>query len=145
VAEVVGHGQALQPPAIGQAVADEIHAPDLVDGAGHLQRHALGRRAAHLLALAHGQVRSAVQAPDTLVVDAREPRAQQVVDAPVAEASASMGDLDDPIGQFARGGIGLGRVAIAVAGEPHETTRTALGQVMFVHHPANRLALDPWG
>ena len=145
VAEVVGHRQALHSPAVGQAVADEVHAPHLVDIAGHLQRHALGRRAAHLLALAHSQVGLAVQAPDALVVDARKLRAQQIVDAPVAEAPARMGDLDDPPGQLARGGIRLGWMAIAVTGEPHKTTRSALGQVVFFDHLANRLALDLWG
>jgi len=145
VAIVVGHGQALQAPAIGQAVADEVHAPYLVYGASQLQRHALGRRAARLLALAHRQVRRGVQAPHALVVDARELRAQQIVDAPVAEAPSRMGDLDDPPGQLARGGIGLGPMAVAVAGEPHKPTRSALQQVMVLDHAADRLALDLWG
>ena len=34
VAEVIGHGQALDAPATGQAVADEVHAPHLVDALG---------------------------------------------------------------------------------------------------------------
>jgi hypothetical protein len=41
VAEVIGHGQTLDAPAVGQAVADEVHAPDLIDRLGDLQRHAL--------------------------------------------------------------------------------------------------------
>ena len=44
VAEVVGHRRALQAPAVGQTVADEIHAPYLVDAAGQLRWHALGRK-----------------------------------------------------------------------------------------------------
>jgi hypothetical protein len=79
------------------------------------------------------------------VVDARELRTQHDVDAPVAEAPASMGDLDDSTGQLARGSVGLGRVPVAVSGEPHKTTRVALRQVVFVNHLADRLALDLWG
>ena len=72
VAEVVGHGQTLQAPAVGQAVADEVHAPHFVDPGGDVQRRALGRRPAHLLAPAHGQVGIAVQPVHPLVIDARE-------------------------------------------------------------------------
>ncbi|MEI2744295.1 MAG: hypothetical protein V9G22_01690 [Ottowia sp.] len=63
----------------------------------------------------------------------------------VAKAPAHLGDLDDPIGQLARGGIQLGRVTVAVAGEPHKATRAALGQVVFVDHLGDRLALGLWG
>jgi hypothetical protein len=37
VAEVIGHGQALDAPPVGQAVADEVHAPHLVDALGDVQ------------------------------------------------------------------------------------------------------------
>ena len=80
-----------------------------------------------------------------LVIPAGEVRTQHVVDAPVAKAPAHLGDLDDPIGQLARGGIQLGRVTVAVAGEPHKATRAALGQVVFVDHLGDRLALGLWG
>jgi len=73
------------------------------------------------------------------------PRTQNSGQAPVAKAPAHVRDLDDPTGQLARGGIGLGRMAVAVAGEPHKTARAALGQVVFFDHPADRLALDLWG
>jgi hypothetical protein len=56
-----------------------------------------------------------------------------------------MGDLDDASGQLARGSIGFERVAIAVSGELHKTTRSTLGQVVFVNHPGDRIALDLWG
>lgn len=36
-------------------------------------------------------------------------------------------------------------MTVTVAGQPHETARTALGQVMLLDHPVDRLALDPWG
>jgi hypothetical protein len=79
------------------------------------------------------------------VVDARELQAQQVVNAPVAEAPAHLGDLDNPAGQLARGGIWLGWMAVAVSGEPHKATCAAFGQVVFFDHPGDRLALDLWG
>lgn len=41
VAEVIGDGETLDSMPVGQAVAHEIHAPYLVDGAGQLQWHAL--------------------------------------------------------------------------------------------------------
>ena len=74
VAEVVGHGQTFDAPSAGQAVTDEVHAPDLIDGCSQLQRHALVRRPLGLLAFAHRQLRQPVQALDALVVDRRELR-----------------------------------------------------------------------
>lgn len=41
VAEVVGHRQELDTLAVGQAIADEVHAPYFVDVFGQLQRHSL--------------------------------------------------------------------------------------------------------
>jgi hypothetical protein len=60
------------------------------------------------------------------VIDARKLRAQQIVDASVAEAPANVGDLDDAAVQLARGGVGFGLVPLTVAGEPRKTTRSAL-------------------
>ena len=48
-------------------------------------------------------------------------------------------------GQLARGGIKLGRVAIAVSGEPHKLAGVAFGQIVLLDHLADRLALDLWG
>lgn len=95
VAEVVGHGQALDAPPVGQAVADEVHAPHLVDALGDVQGRALHHRALGLLALANRQIGRAVEPVHPLVIDAREVVAQQVVHAPVAKAPAHMRDLDD--------------------------------------------------
>lgn len=88
MAEIVSHGQALQAPAVGKSVADEIHAPHLVDFGGDVQWRAIGRWSAHLLALAHRQVRIAVQPVHALVVDGGEVCAQQVVHTSMAEAPA---------------------------------------------------------
>jgi len=71
VAEVVGHRQALQASPVGKAVADEIHAPNLVDRASQLQRHPLVDGPLALLALAHSQVGLSVKTVHPLVVDAR--------------------------------------------------------------------------
>jgi hypothetical protein len=95
VAEVIGHGQVLQTPPAREAVAHKIHAPDLIDRASQLKRHTLVDRALALLASAHSQVGLSVEAVHALVVHARELRAQHVVDAPVAESSAGLGDFDD--------------------------------------------------
>ena len=59
----VRHGQALDAPAVGQAVADEIHAPHLIDLLRHLERHALTGRPFGLLALPHRQLGDAVNQP----------------------------------------------------------------------------------
>jgi len=56
-----------------------------------------------------------------------------------------MGYLHDPAAQGLRGRIGLRRMSIAVAGKPHKTARAALGQVVLVDQPPDRLALDLWG
>lgn len=82
---------------------------------GQRQGHALLCGPLGHLALAHGQVRRAVQPVHALVVHGRELRAQPTVDAPVAEATAYVRDLDDPARQLARGSVGLRCVAVAVA------------------------------
>lgn len=51
MAEVVGHGQILPAPTVGQAVADEVNAPDFVVGACQLQRRGLGAGSLLLLRL----------------------------------------------------------------------------------------------
>jgi hypothetical protein len=145
VAEVIGHGQALQAPAVGQAVADEIHAPHLVDLGGNVQRHALGWRPASLLALAHGQVGIAVQPVHPLVIDPGEVRAQQVVHAPVAEAPARMGNLDDL--RLQRLGLRAGYrcVAIAVSAQPHKPAGVPLGHLMLGNQLPDGVPPDLWG
>jgi len=99
--EVIGHRQALDAPTGTQAIADEIHTPHLIDRAGQLQRHALGRRTLDLLALAHGQVGRAVQPVDLLVVHAGVLRAQQVVDASIAEAPTRACAISTMLAQIA--------------------------------------------
>jgi hypothetical protein len=141
MAEVVGHRQALDSPAGTQAVADEIHTPHLIDAAGQLQRHALGRRALDLLALAHGQVGRAVQAVDLLVVHAGVLRAQQVVDAPIAEAPTRVRDLHDAGLQSLAHLVDLRWIAIILAGEPHKPARTSFGQIALVDHHGDGCAL----
>ncbi len=63
---------------------------------GHLQRHPLRCQPLDPLALAYGKVGFAIEPIHTLVIDARKLRAQQVMDASVAKASAGLGNLDDP-------------------------------------------------
>lgn len=79
------------------------------------------------------------------MVHACEFGAQQIVDAPVAEATAHMVDLDDLGAQGLVHLCFLGRVAVAVAGEPHEAAGAALGQVELLHHGRDRRALGLWG
>ena len=134
VAEVVGDRQALDAPPCAQAVADEVHAPHLVDCAGKLQRHALIGRPLGLLALAHRQVGGAVEPVHLLVVHAGEVRAQHVVDAPIAEAPACMCDLDDLAAERLRHGIGFGWMAVAVAGEPHKPAGASFAQIALLDH-----------
>ena len=116
VAEIVGHGQALEAPAVGQAVAHEVHAPHLIDALGDLQRHAFVHRALRLLALAHCQFGSAVEPVHALVIHLGELRAQKVVNTPIPESAPGLGDVDD------RGAQRLGvpgwhrRVTVTVAG-----------------------------
>jgi len=115
MAEVVGDGQALDAPPIGQAVADEVHAPHLVDRLALVQRHAFELQALLAAALAHRQVGQLVEPIHALVVDRGARSAQQVADAPVAEAPPLMGQLDDALA----GGLvvlrTLGRVPPTVA------------------------------
>ncbi len=120
VAEVIGHGQALQASSVGQAVADEVHAPNFIDLGGHAQRCALGRRPAHLLAFAHGKVGIAVQPVYALVIDSEEVSAQQVVHAPISEATACMRDLYDLGLEHLRLGADRRFVAVALSAQSHK-------------------------
>ncbi len=145
MAEVIGYGEVLQTPPAREAVAHEIHAPDLVERARQLQRHPLVDRALALLASAHSQVGLSVEAVHALVVDPGKFRAQQIVDAPVAESATDLGDLDDLAGEVLGHRVGLRWMAVAVAGEPHKATGAAFGQVVFDHQFADRFALGLWG
>lgn len=86
VAEVVWDGQALDASPVGQAVADEVHVPDSIDGAALKQRHAIEPQALLATALAHRQVGQLVEPIRALVVGLGPRCTQQVGDAPVAEA-----------------------------------------------------------
>ena len=119
--EVVGHREVLQAPAAREAVAHKIHAPDLVDRSCKLQRHTFVDRALALLATAHGQVGLPVEAVPPFVVDPGELRAQQIVNASIAKAATHVRNLHDLLVQLHSGLIGLRRMAVAVAGEPHKT------------------------
>ena len=88
VREVIGHGQALEAPGIGQGIADEVHAPDPVGCRGDRQRLPFKRWSLGLLASAHGEAGLAVEPVDLLVVHVGELRAQQVVQAAIAEPAA---------------------------------------------------------
>jgi hypothetical protein len=127
VAEIVGYCQALQAPAIDQAVGDEIHAPHLVDVMGHGQWLALTQGPLGLAAFPDCQPRLLVDPVDLLVIDPGKLGPDHVVDSPVAEAPPFMGDLDDPSGKCAGRLVLLGRVAIGIAGKPHQTTGMPLG------------------
>jgi hypothetical protein len=56
-----------------------------------------------------------------------------------------MGDLHDLLVQFYSGLISLRRMAVAIAGEPHKTARTAFGQMVFADHDPDCLAPGLWG
>lgn len=145
MAEVIGDRQALDASPGAQAVADEVHAPYLIDRAGRLQRHTFAGRSLDLPAFAHCQIGRAIQPVDLLVVHARKVRAQHVVDAPVAKSSTRMGNLDDLAAQSLRHGIGLWWMAIAVAGEPHKFAGAPLAQIALLDHGGDGCALGLWG
>ena len=138
--------RALQAPTVGQAVADEVHAPNLVDrwwpcSAGN--RSAGGLRT--FLRLRTARFAALYGRRYTRLWFTPEVRAQQIVDAPVAESPAYMGDLDDPFAKAsARGGIGLWRVPVAVAGEPTSRQARRSDRMVLADHLADRLALGLW-
>ena len=67
------------------------------------------------------------------------------MDAPIAKAATHVRDLHDLLVQIQRGLVGLRWMAVAIAGEPHKTARTAFGQMVLAHHPRHRLAPGLWG
>jgi len=75
------------------------------------------------------------------VVHAGKVRAQHVVDAPIAKASARVCDLDDLAAELLGHGIGLGWIAPAVTGEPHQRACTPLGQIALLDHGDDGRAL----
>jgi hypothetical protein len=56
-----------------------------------------------------------------------------------------MGNLDNLAAQIFGHLIGLGWMAITVAGEPHKAAGAALGQVMQLDHLADGATLGLWG
>jgi len=90
----------------------------------------------------HRELCLAVQPIDPLVVHAWNLRAQQVVDAAIAEAPPHLCDFDDLDAELLRGLIDHRRVAIAVPGEPLQAARTTFGQVMLLDHLGRRCAPD---
>jgi hypothetical protein len=145
MADIVSDGQAFEAPAIGQTVANEIHAPHLIDGLGQLQRHTLAGRPLGFLPLLYRQLGLAVEPVDPFVIHFRVCRSQQVVDPAVAEPASRLGDVDD--GSFERHVLLVRRrrVSIAVSGKPHKSAGVAFREVEFFHHLADRFAFDLWG
>lgn len=114
--EIIGHRQALETPAIDQAVTDEIHAPHFIHGPGNLQRDPLARRALGLSSLLYCQLGGAVEPIDPLVIHAGVIRTQQVVNAPVTEAAPRLCDVDDRRAERGILKIGGRRIPVAVSG-----------------------------
>lgn len=81
-----------------------------------LQWHPRRRRTLGLSALPDGQVRSAIQPMNALVIHVGELRAQEVVDAPIVESPARLRNFDDGGTERRRLLVRLGRMAIAVSG-----------------------------
>ena len=79
------------------------------------------------------------------MIDLGKCRAQEVMDAPIAEAPPYQGDFDDGGVQLLGLPVGNGRMAVAIAGEPHKATGAALGQIEALDHLPDGLALDLWG
>ena len=67
------------------------------------------------------------------------------MDAPVAEPSPYQGDFNDRCTQIMSLLIQNGRMAVAVSGKPHKTTRMALGQIELLDHLPDSFTLDLWG
>ena len=139
VAEVVCHRQALDAPAVGKAVRDEIHAPDLIDPAGGGQRNGFHRQATFAAPLADRQARRLIQAVDTLVVVLCTLDAQQIHHPPVAEAPTLVGDGDDGVLKFLVAFAHRRRIPVGVSRQPRKAAGTAFGEVTGHHHPFCRL------
>lgn len=101
--QVVCDVQALDAPTGDQAVADDSHALDCVDGLAFVQRHAFEVQALLATALAHRLVSQLVQPVHALVVDRRVFRSQQVGDAPVAVRMAACRSIRSASSQGADG------------------------------------------
>ena len=84
------------------------------------------------------------QSGDVLARDAPV-GARHVLNAPVDKASARPGDLDDLAREIAGHLVGLGWMAVTVAGEPHKAAGAALAQLVLEHQSADRLGLGLWG
>ena len=86
-----------------------------------------------------------VQPQDLLVVGAGKRRAKHVVDAPIAESAALVGDGDHLLGQLPGAFVDHRRMPVTVSGEPHKPAGAAFGQVAFRQHPPDRRPLGLWG
>jgi hypothetical protein len=128
-----------------QAVADEVHAPGLVHRARRHERDAFVVRTATLATLAHRQIGLAIQPVHALVVDARVAAPQQVVHAPVAEASALVRNGFNVLAQGLVLRAHRRRVAVRISTQPHEAAGTSLAHPMLVHQTLDRLPPHPWG
>ena len=94
-----------------------------------------------LLRLRTARLAALYSAVDALVIHTGEVRAQHVVDAPIAEAPTCMRNLDDLVAELLRYDIGLGWIAIAVAGEPHKPAGAPFTQITLPDHDGHRRAL----
>jgi hypothetical protein len=91
------------------------------------------------------QVVLTVEPPHALVVDRVAFADEQVVDAPVAEASPLMGELDDACAQLDGSGVGARGLAVAGPGQPHKAAGPAFADAHSVEHLAHRRAPRLWG
>src|SRR4029450_5131389 len=98
-----------------------------------------------LATLTHRQVVLAVETPHALVIDRMTFSGEQVVDAPVAEAPAFIGELDDARAQLRGLHIRARWLAIAGSGQPHKATGSAFADAHTVEHLAHRHAPRLWG
>ena len=92
MAEIVRNRQTLDASAIRQAVADKIHTPHFIDLLRDLERHTFAGWPPDLLAFAHRQFGHAVQTIHALMIYILKLRAQQIVDAPIAEPTPDLGE-----------------------------------------------------
>jgi hypothetical protein len=138
-AEVVNNGQALDTTCGGQCVHHEIKTPHLVDLPSFCERHAFILDTLDFATFAHRQVVLSVQPPNALMFDCMTFAGEQIVDAPLAEATTFVRKFNDSRAQ--RRGLRAdgGRCAIAGSGYPHKATDSALGDIELLDHLAHRL------
>jgi hypothetical protein len=81
------------------------------------------------------------------VIHAGELRAQQVVDAPIAEAPPRLGDVDDLAALSASGLLdpATGGIGGSCLGRAPQAAGVALGKIELLDHLADGLALGLWG